>query len=168
MLFCPPLRTWLYFHWLALTKPCFLSVYGPRFNIWLYLQVKTTKTKKYDATVLLGQKFTTAGWYKNYFKRSFGLACNHGKLGILTQCCWFTRLKGRKQLLSTQNLDFRKLGKILGAVQNLDPDIGPPNGIPFMDPLLENFLEFQWFSADPRVKTIFLNKTSQRKLNIPM
>ena len=51
-----------------------------------YLQVKTTKTKSNkieQETVLLGKKFFIAGRCKIHFQCIFGLACNHGKQGIL-------------------------------------------------------------------------------------
>ena len=41
------------------------------------------QNKTEHETVLLGKKFFIAGRYKIYFQCIFGLACNHGKQGIL-------------------------------------------------------------------------------------
>ena len=41
------------------------------------------QNKTQHETVLLGKKFFIAGRYKIYFQCIFGLACNHGKKGVL-------------------------------------------------------------------------------------
>ena len=41
------------------------------------------QNKTEQKTVLLGKKFFIVGRYKIHFQCSFGLACNHGKQGIL-------------------------------------------------------------------------------------
>ena len=83
-------------------------LYGFIFKLKLQQQNKTENE-------MLGKKFFIAGRYKIYFQCIFGLACNHGKQGILNylKALTFLWLKGSIQLLSTKNIDFRKCGKIL-------------------------------------------------------
>ena len=121
---------------IGLIRCFFLRFYGPIFSIWLYLQVKATKTK--HETVLLGQKFSTAVCMHGvslYFQCIFGLKFNHGKLGILNYLkdLLLQRLKGSKQLLSTQKAqeDFRDGdGTKLGPLKWTGP-FRSPNWIPF-------------------------------------
>ena len=54
-------------------------LYGFIFKLKLQQQQKTERHE----TVLLGKKFFIAGRYKIYLQSIFGLACNHGKQGIL-------------------------------------------------------------------------------------
>ena len=53
-------------------------LYGFIFKLKLQQQNKTEQE-----TILLGKKFFIAGRYKIHFQCIFGLACNHGKQGIL-------------------------------------------------------------------------------------
>ena len=59
--------------------------------------------------------FQPAGVIFIFNASSFGLLYNHGKLGILNyhKDLVLQWLKGSKQLLCTQNVDFRKSGKII-------------------------------------------------------
>ena len=60
--------------------------------IWLLIfKLKLQQQNKTQhETVLLGKKFFIAGQYKIYFQCIFGLACNHGKKGILNYFKAFT------------------------------------------------------------------------------
>ena len=85
-------------------------LYGFIFKLKLQKQNKTE-----HETVLLGKEFFIADRCKIYFQCIFGLACNHGKLGILNYLKTLALywLKGSIQSLSKEHLDFHTCGKIL-------------------------------------------------------
>ena len=124
--------------WLDIGQVLFLHFYGPKnaktkkneaniqssslvnkgFIIWPYHQVKNTttersKTKQNMKLFCSERNCSIPSRCKIYFQCIFGLACNHGKQGILNylKALALQWLKGSMKLLSRKNLDFRKGGR---------------------------------------------------------